>query len=132
MVFFGVIKNSRLNLYRAGDFELWLSTMEGKEISVDVKIKSKKRTNPQNAYYWKILQIAGREIGYTPEELHQTFKSKFNLEHKNYKGKELDIVKSTAKLNTAEFTEYLDNVIRELAELGISVLSPEEFYQTLN
>ena len=44
------------------------------------------------------------------------------------KSLKIPLVRSTAILTTSEFTQYLDKVVRKLAELEIVIMTPEEFY----
>ena len=71
---------------------------------IDLKA-SKTRTIAQNNDYWSILRGWAPVYGDRPEVMHQICKNHFNVE-------------STSKLNGAEFSEYIENVIRLAAEQG--------------
>lgn len=83
------------------------------------------RSQKQNAYYWGVvLKIMGDEIGYLPDEVHQLMGKQF-LSYERSPG-EL-FIKSTTKLSTVEFEDYLSNVRRFAAtELNIYVPLPNE------
>lgn len=97
---------------------------------VEIKRHHKKRSNPQNAYYWGVVLPAfvqfrheqGEE--FDAEMAHEMFKLKFlrksvvNIDTGEVLGQ---TVRSTTTLNTAEFSEYLEKIIAWLADYGITV-----------
>jgi len=95
------------------------------------------RTTNQNSLYWLWLACLSEETGHTKDELHSFFKNKFLSKNKiNVLGEEINDVPSTTKLDTKQFSEYLDK-IKEFAfeNLGIRLPVPEdiifeEFYKT--
>ena len=103
-----IINRERLNKF--------LSTLKGE---VDITISEvHSRAHFQNNYYWKVIIGTMLECetfgGYTKDELHDTLKEHFNI-------------KSTSKLNSDEFTDYIDRVSRWCAiEWGISIPEPTE------
>ena len=108
-----------------------------KELETDYIVKVKKqrnnRSNMQNNYYWAcIVQPLANELGYFPDEMHDTLKIKFSSEWQsidiNDKQIGLQKVKSTAKMNSKEFEIYADQIrIWALTELGIRLMLPNEY-----
>ena len=47
------------------------------------------------------------------------------------KSLKIPLIRSTAILTTMEFTQYLDKVLQKLAELDITIMTPEEFYASI-
>ena len=100
---------------------------------VSVKKQRNNRSNMQNNYYWAcIVQPLGQELGYFPDEMHDTLKVKFASEWQsieiNDKIVGLQTVKSTANMNTKDFEVYADQIrIWALTELGIRLMLPNEF-----
>ena len=100
---------------------------------VSVKKQRNNRSNMQNSYYWKcIVQGLAEELGYFPDEMHDTLKIKFSSEWQsidiNDKQIGLQKVKSTAKMNSKEFEVYADQIrIWALTELGVRLMLPNEF-----
>ena len=100
---------------------------------VSVKKQRNNRSNMQNNYYWAcIVQPLGSELGYFPDEMHDTLKVKFASEWQsieiNDKQIGLQTVKSTARLNTKDFEVYADQIrIWALTELGIRLMLPNEY-----
>tara|TARA_R100000781_G_scaffold106687_1_gene70747 strand:- start:55 stop:438 length:384 start_codon:yes stop_codon:yes gene_type:complete len=108
-----------------------------KELQTNYIVKVKKqrnnRSNMQNNYYWAcIVQPLANELGYFPDEMHDTLKVKFSSEWQsidiNDKQIGLQTVKSTATMNTKDFEVYADQIrIWALTELGIRLMLPNEY-----
>jgi len=81
----------------------------------------KKRSLPQNAYYWKIIvKMISDETGYTTEQTHGKLCQKFLL----VKEEGADWVRSTTSLTTAEFETYLEDVKRWASEF-LNIVLPD-------
>ena len=100
---------------------------------VKVSKQRNNRSNMQNNYYWAcIVQPLANELGYFPDEMHDTLKVKFaslweNIQVNN-KQIGLQKVKSTAKMNSKEFEIYADQIrIWALTELNIKLMLPNEY-----
>jgi len=108
-----------------------------KELKSDYLVKVSKqrnnRSNMQNNYYWAcIVQPLANELGYFPDEMHDTLKVKFASEWQsieiNNKQIGLQTVSSTANMNTKEFEIYADQIrIWALTELNIKLMLPNEY-----
>lgn len=98
--------------------------------SIDIKLYKKNRTAAQNRLMWKWLTCIGDDIGYTENEMYDIMVDKFLPdEFIEYAGKQVKKNKSTSRLNTKEFTVYLEKIDRfAAAELGIVLPSPEDCY----
>ena len=100
---------------------------------VEVKKQRNNRSNMQNSYYWKcIVQGLAEELGYFPDEMHDTLKVKFASEWQsieiNDKQIGLQTVNSTARMNTKDFEVYADQIrIWALSELGVRLMMPNEY-----
>jgi hypothetical protein len=100
---------------------------------VDVKKKRNNRSNMQNNYYWAcIVQPLASELGYFPDEMHDCLKVKFASEWQsveiNDKQVGLQVVNSSARMNTGEFELYAEQIrIWALTELGIRLMLPNEY-----
>jgi hypothetical protein len=87
----------------------------GNDYLVDVKKQRNNRSNMQNNYYWAcIVQSLANELGYFPDEMHDTLKVKFASEWQsidiNDKQIGLQKVNSTASMNTKDFEIYADQI----------------------
>ena len=105
----------------------------GNDYIVDVKKQRNNRSNMQNSYYWAcIVQPLAQEIGYFPDEMHDILKVKFASEWQsievNDKQLGLQVVNSSARMNTKDFEIYADQIrIWALSELGIRLMLPNEY-----
>ena len=105
----------------------------GNDYIVEVKKQKNNRTNMQNNYYWAcIVQPLANEIGYFPDEMHDILKVKFSSEWQsidiNDKQVGLQVINSTATMNTKEFEIYANQIrLWALTELGVRLMLPNEF-----
>ena len=105
----------------------------GNDYIVEVKKQRNNRSNMQNSYYWKcIVQGLSEELGYFPDEMHDILKVKFASEWQsvmvNDKTVGIQMVNSTARMNTGEFELYAEQIrIWALTELGIRLMMPNEY-----
>ena len=95
---------------------------------MECKPYKKNRSLSQNKLYFMWMKVIGDSIGYTSEEMHAIMADKFlTTEFVEYGGNKIKRDKSTSRLNTKEFTEYLEKIDRWAAgEMGIVLPSPED------
>ena len=113
-----------------------LEAYEGKQVRITIEPATRKRSTPQNAYYWAVVVPMVRDgIGqatgdiYTPEEVHEFLKGKFNaVPMVNHATGEVDhIARSTASLKVGQFMDYLAMIRRWAVDfLGITIPEPNE------
>jgi len=101
--------------------------VEGEKLIFTLERYKKTRSGQQNRYYHGVvLAHIAEHTGNSTEELHEIFKRMFlPREFITYKGKEIQIPGSTARLNTLQFTEYIDKIIVEAGSMGISIPPPD-------
>ncbi len=105
----------------------------GNDYIVEVKKQRNNRSNMQNNYYWAcIVQPLANEIGYFPDEMHDILKVKFASQWEsidiNDKQVGLQVVNSSARMNTKEFEIYAEQIrVWALTELGIRLMLPNEY-----
>ena len=102
-----------------------LAKLEGKCGSIELKRESKPRSNQQNRYYWGcVINILSDELGYTPNETHDSMRKEFLVE-KGKDGKP-DKIRSTTSLNTIEMENYMENIRKwAVAFNGTYIPDPE-------
>lgn len=107
-----------------------LSVEKGYDVTI-VKHKAK-RSDDQNALYWVWVTLVAKETGNDSETIHKTLARKF-LGFDTYEvlGEKIAKVRSTTKLSTEEFTNYLNQVEAFVTtELDIILPHPEDkFYE---
>lgn len=89
------------------------------------------RSTDQNAYYWWLLQLIQDHTGIDKEEIHEKMKMQY-LSVAVPAG-QLPYCRSTSKLDTKEFTDYIENVKNFMAErIGLVLPSAEERSNFIN
>lgn len=123
--FFGKIIDGRVKLDRADAFREYVAKFKnGATIEMTIDLRKDTRSDNQNRYYWGVvIQILSDHFGYFPEDMHEALKLKFLLQDI----KPFPAVKSTAKMKTDEFEDYLDKVrMWAMAEFEINIPLPNE------
>ncbi len=118
------VKDGRLKVSGLNRFDDVVRHFEGEDVIVTIEELKNKRTLEQNAYYWGAVlpAILDEYPGHTPEELHTYFKKFLPTKFITVFGKEIAVEKSTTKLSTKEFSEYIEKICREV---GIPVPNTE-------
>lgn len=89
---------------------------------IEVGAIREQRTLPQNARLWALHQLASKETGHAPDELHEIMLCKFFGSHEIELGgiKRIVPMKRSSTREKAEFREFLDSVENFYAsELGV-------------
>lgn len=96
-------------------------------------LRKSRRTNSQNATLWmvyeQILQRGGEAMrGFTKDELHEFFLIDFfGSETKELFGrKRLKPLRRSSRLTKTEFGDFLDHIVRFMAERGVVLSLPGE------
>jgi hypothetical protein len=124
--FGAVVTAGKLVFDAPGELKAVLAKLEGKRVAVRVTRQSQTRSLSQNAWYWGcVIPLLAEACGYEPEEMHDALKHQFLRDRENEKAG-LVLVKSSADLNTAEFTDYVEKCRRLAAGLGVVIPDPGE------
>jgi len=120
-IFRGLVSKGTLN---NPGFYSYLKSFEGKEVEVVVRTKKEKRSDPQNRYYWGVvIEMLSHHTGYSRDEMHDALREKFLGMERDENG--LVMMKSSARLTTDEFAQYVNNIVRWAAEkLGLYIPDP--------
>jgi hypothetical protein len=96
-------------------------------------LKKSRRSNDQNALLWSlyedILKLGGEPLaGFTKDELHEFFLiDYFGSETKELFGrKKLRPLKRSSRLTKMEFSDFVEHIVRKMAEQGIVLKLPGE------
>ena len=132
-------EDGKLKIHRKNDFLQNIKLFSsGKKIRIELIVKRlyNKRSNEQNRYYWGYIipefcrgykELNAENI--TKEQAHEFLKKEFLFtEFVNEESGEVKrISKSTSKLTTVEFIEYINECARFINEwFGIEILEPNE------
>ena len=93
---------------------------------LEIKKDKNNRSGNQNRYYWGVvLKMVSEYTGFTIDEAHELFKSKFLSYDKAFKetGEAYTIARHTYDLDTWEFENYLEQ-IRIFAATEIEIVIP--------
>ena len=109
-----------------------IQSLEGKDIIITIEKKKKKRSNPQNAYYWSVVlpmmqtgfyNNLGEHVGI--QEAHEFLKGRFLFREvvNQELGEVIKLSKSTTELSTIEWETYMDQ-IRAFATEFLNITIP--------
>ena len=123
-IFMGKITDYKLLLDNPTKYQQYIDSLSGHRVEIVVRKQKAKRSENQSRYYWGVvIELLSKELGYDQDEMHEILKYKFL--QSNAMG--LPYVKSTTKLSTGEFEEYLSKIKRWAAEfLHIVIPDPNE------
>ena len=126
----GILKRNRNLIIDA------INSFEGKDVLITLEKPKKKRSNPQNAFYYgvviPIVQNALRDAGYvmTNEATHDLIKLKFLKEvilTNEETGEVVERVKSTTELSTSQFMDFVAEIrIFTNEYFGVDIPEPNE------
>ena len=103
----------------------YLESLIAKGAKVDVTQKRKTRSKWQNAWLHAVIKEISDFTGYETDEAKEIIKRKCGL---GYTKNGHQFTRSTADLDTKEFTEFMERVIRVCAqELELVIPDPEMF-----
>ncbi len=123
-IFTGKVQEGKLLLDNPVGFTRMLHLLEGKPVDFAIQKHVRKRTLPQNAWYWAVLiPTLGNHLGMDPNELHDSLKVHF-LSEEHRSG--LVRIRSTASLTTTEYSKWMEDCQRLAAEYGVDVPMPDE------
>ena len=130
------VNNGKLTGFNSNDFSMKLKQFEGLHIILEIFDREDIRSLNANAFYWgHVLEVIREYCGYGIHEknqLHEHFKEKhiepeikISIDPKTKEKTRMIVTGSTAKMSRKRFTEFLDAVIQEGAELGCVFDDPE-------
>ena len=127
----GKITDKGLIIYNRPEFEKDINLFFGKEISLTLEQRKRKRSLSQNSYYWSVVVKIVREglidAGYkvSVSETHELLKYKFlKSDIVNEDGEVLETIKSTTELSTSDMMDYIAQ-IQQWASEYLNVYVPD-------
>jgi hypothetical protein len=134
---YGTVKDGVLKIINIKRFKDDLRQFDDCEVEVIIK-KRGKRSSQANRYYWGIVideirrELLRRGERFTPEEVHEGLKARFNPKSVGDKetGEEIfSAGDSTTEMNKEEFGLYLERII-EWCNTKLEIIIPEAGEQT--
>ncbi len=133
------VVNGKILYYNQELYSSHLYKLEGKQVDVIIKERFKKASLDQFGYYFGGILKACHESEYfshfdKSEDIDVYFEDKFRsyrrmviLPNERYEVKKH---RGLSELSTSEMAEFMERVLAHCSELGINVLSPEEYHIT--
>jgi len=127
------LETKRAKFYDQDAVSRYIASLAGHPIRVKIE-KGGKRTEQQNKWLWGVAyKLIADHTGYTPEEIHEVCKQKFNpravmISNKTTGETETFIVGgTTTQLNKREEWELYKERVQQLgAELGVIIPDPDQ------
>ena len=132
----GVIKNGVLSIRYRTLFDKALFEFGDCEVEIKVSKKFRKRSSPQNRYYWSVIVFYWSDLltksqgtTFTKAQTHEFLKTNFNFTELVNKdtGECLRLPKSTTENKTFEMEEYHEVCRQKALEFfGVTIPLPNE------
>lgn len=111
------------------NFDKAVKDWEGRKAWITIGGRKNTRSTNQNAYYWGVVvDMLAKYLGYFPDEIHEVLKQKF-LPAREVRLNEgvIIIPESTAKLDSAQFEDYLEKIrVWAATDLNFTIPLPNE------
>lgn len=123
----GRVENGKLKLEDRDGFAALVEKLEGKPIQITLERMRVKRSNNQNRWYWGcIVKLLAEHCGYETDEMHEALKAKFLRDRENEEVGGLPKIRSSASLDTVQFSDYCERCRQLGAEMGVIIPAPDE------
>lgn len=125
--FHGELKAGKLSLNARDLFDKYLKSLKDGAVVVEVYPRKNFRTIDQNAFLWGwVYPPIVDHTGETAESLHEVFKQMF-LPKKTItiRGNQYLVPVSSTELSKQEFSEFIERILTEAAEMNIVIPNPE-------
>lgn len=127
-VFPGTIHAGKCVIDNPDKLTAYLHRLEGQRVELTIEKTTFKRSGNQNRYYWGVcLKLIADHTGHSVDDIHELMKSLFLKQPIWIRGKFIPSVRSSTRLDTLEFEDYLEKVRRwAQEELGVTIPMPGE------
>ena len=137
--YFGRIEKGKKIYNNPSLYSAQLNQLEGQEFEEIIRKRSRKTTLSQHAYYRGIiLPICHQNEMFShydkPDDIHEDYFGEKFLSYTKIitmpdgSKREKTAIKSTADMPDDETSKFIEKVVMECANLGITILTPEEYY----
>jgi hypothetical protein len=115
--------------YALRQLDTVLGTIRNGDYVIKIEKREKKRTLPSNRLFWLWMACLEKETGTAKEDCHDYYCNKFLSRRAVINGSEKTVTGGTSKLNTVQFSDFLNRIQADAAsEFGITLPSPEDLY----
>lgn len=122
--FAGIVRQGKPILDNRAGFLRMLGLLEGKRIEISIQKLRKKRSLPQNNWYFGVLiPLMAEHLGVHADDVHRDLKRHFLAVRID---ENFARVRSTTELSTDEFSRFMEDCQRLAAEYGVDVPMPNE------
>lgn len=122
-IFRGLVEDGTLYLEDYPGYVATVKRLNG-PVTVTIRRYRPPKSSGQNRYlHGVVIKLLAEHCGYDPEEMRDALKWRFLRTHE---GGDLPAVRSVADLDTAEMTEFIEQIRRLAAELGCVIPDPGE------
>jgi len=120
----------KLRVEKGEEFKIYMKSFKHEKFWIAMGKYRKTKSRQAEKYYWGgVLPPIMEYTGHTAEELHEIFKRKFIIPKiVKWRGVHIKLVGSTKDMFRDEQSEFITKVIREAADMGIHILTPQEYY----
>lgn len=135
---FGIVERGVKKYYLPDLYKKQIDALEGRRFVETIQEVKNKPTVSQYNYYRGGILIACYESEMfchldNKDKIHELYFAKKFLTHKELivlknEKYEVEITRSLADISDKEMGEFIDRVLAECDQLGIEVLSPEQYY----
>lgn len=110
-------------------FDLLCSLLRNGEYTVKIVRKTQPRTISQNSLMWMWYKCMEEATGQRKEDIHDYYKAKFLVRQVQIGNRIVNVVGSTAELNTIQMTNFLEKIKADAAvEFGVMLPLPEDLH----
>ena len=129
MKFQATIKSGTLTLNSSPFFKKQVARLKDGRYTLSLeRIKSNRSLNQNRYYFGAVLPPIAEYTGYSTEEMHEYYKARFLKKRTLTIGDdEREVVPSSTKLSTDEFSQYIEKIINHASDMGISIQSSEDY-----
>lgn len=124
----GKLRGGKLVMDNIAYFRTVLSGFEDTDkVRVVIQKDRGTKTNRQLGYYFGVvLTEIATHTGHSVEELDSIFKTKYLKQKLMWRGGDMQVIQSKARLTSEEMGNYIASVILEANELGITIPDPDK------